>query len=132
MNQNQLRSRRWITRFKPSVFAAFVAWAPAFATAKAGEYERAADVSGLDGSVDCGGAGVHAAGLAAAGCARINGYIAAGADLNNDRIGGLRGAFGPVAAPGIVSGLGSPPQPAEGQPGLNHFFLPAGDGDIAR
>jgi hypothetical protein len=43
-----------------------------------------------------------------AGCARINGYIAAGERFGSDeRIGGHRSPFGPLDAPGIVGGRSS-------------------------
>jgi hypothetical protein len=43
-----------------------------------------------------------------AGCAKINGYIAAGEHFGSEeRIGGRRSPFGPVDAPGFIGGRGS-------------------------
>jgi hypothetical protein len=69
----------------------------------------------------------------ALGCARISGYIAAGAHFGSDeRIGGRSDPFAPIDEPGIAggqaSGLTIVGAPAEGK----RFLLPASPSDAAR
>jgi hypothetical protein len=68
-----------------------------------------------------------------AGCARISGYIAAGARFGSDeRIGGRSDPFAPIEEPAIAgnqaSGLTIVGTPTAG----GRFLLPASPGDIAR
>ena len=68
-----------------------------------------------------------------AGCARISGYIAAGARFGSDeRIGGRHDPFAPIDEPAIArnqaSGLTIVGAPLSG----GRFLAPAGAGDIAR
>jgi hypothetical protein len=69
----------------------------------------------------------------ALGCARISGYIAAGARFGSDeRIGGRSDPFAPIDEPGIAGGQASGftivGAPAEGK----RFLLPASPSDAAR
>jgi hypothetical protein len=69
----------------------------------------------------------------ALGCARISGYIAAGARFGSEeRIGGRSDPFAPIDEPGIAggqaSGLTIVGAPAEGK----RFLLPASPSDAAR
>ena len=68
-----------------------------------------------------------------AGCARISGYVTAGARFGSDeRIGGRHDPFAPIDEPGIAGGQASGftivGAPAEGK----RFLLPASPSDAAR
>ena len=69
-----------------------------------------------------------------AGCARISGYITAGARFGSDeRIGGRPDLFAPIDEPGIAGSRSSSGLTIIGAPlGGNHFLAPTGSGDIAR
>jgi hypothetical protein len=67
------------------------------------------------------------------GCARISGYIAAGADLADERIGGRSPLFSPPAEPEILTGLGGRSRPSlEPLSRPDRFFLHPGQADWAR
>ncbi len=69
-----------------------------------------------------------------AGCARIKGYVAAGARFgSDDRIGGRLSPFGPLDEPGIAAARSSSGLVILGAPlGRDRFFVPTSKGDIAR
>ena len=88
--------------------------------------------SALRGSY-CEGSSQDAAAPVRAGCARISGYITAGARFGSDeRIGGRHDPFAPIDEPAIArnqaSGLTIVGAPLSG----GRFLAPAGAGDIAR
>jgi hypothetical protein len=67
-----------------------------------------------------------------AGCARISGYIAAGARFGSDeRIGGRPDPFAPIEQPGIAGNQGSG-LTIVGAPLSGDRFLPPSPGDAAR
>jgi hypothetical protein len=81
----------------------------------------------------CGGSNEDAAAPVRAGCARISGYITAGARFGSDeRIGGRHDPFGPIDEPPIAgnqaSGLTIVGAPLSG----DRFFAPTSSADIAR
>ena len=82
----------------------------------------------------CGGSNEDAAAPVRAGCARISGYITAGARFGSDeRIGGRPDLFAPIDEPGIAGSRSSSGLTIIGAPlGGNHFLAPTGSGDIAR
>jgi hypothetical protein len=69
-----------------------------------------------------------------AGCARISGYITAGARFGSDeRIGGRPDLFAPIDEPGIAGSRSSSGLTIIGAPlGGDRFLAPTGSGDIAR
>jgi hypothetical protein len=76
----------------------------------------------------CGGSSEDAAAPVRAGCARISGYITAGASFGSDeRIGGRHDPFGPITG-NQASGLTIVGAPLGG----DRFLTPANSGDIAR
>ncbi len=81
----------------------------------------------------CGGSSEDGAAPVRAGCARISGYIAAGARFGSDeRIGGRHDPFGPIDEPAIAgnqaSGLTIIGAPLSG----DRLLAPTSAGDIAR
>ena len=81
----------------------------------------------------CGGSDQDLAPPTRAGCARISGYITAGARFGSDeRIGGRHDPFGPIDEPAIAgnqaSGLTIIGAPLSG----DRFLAPTSAGDIAR
>jgi hypothetical protein len=68
-----------------------------------------------------------------AGCARINGYITAGARVGPDtRIGGRHDPFAPIDEPAIPGNRASGLTIVGAPLGGDRFLAPAGSGDIAR
>jgi hypothetical protein len=69
-----------------------------------------------------------------AGCARISGYIAAGARFGtDDHIGSRPSGFAPIADPGIAGARSSSGFVIIGAPlGGDRFLAPRSPGDIAR
>jgi hypothetical protein len=69
----------------------------------------------------------------AAGCARISGYIAAGAHFGSDeRIGGRPEPFAPIDEPALVGNQASGLTIVGAPTGGKRFLLPASPGDAAR
>jgi hypothetical protein len=67
---------------------------------------------------------------ARAGCARISGYIAAGARFGSDeRIGGRPDPFAPIEEPAIVGGRASGVTIVGGPASGERFLVPASPGD---
>ncbi len=67
------------------------------------------------------------------GCARISGYIAAGARFGSDeRIGGRPDPFGPLNEPGMAASRASGLTIVGAPLGGDRFLLPASPGDSAR
>ena len=100
-------------------------------TANAGS-AVALDPEPLHGSY-CGGSSEDPAAPVRAGCARISGYITAGARFGSDeRIGGRRDPFGPIDEPAIAgaqaSGLTIVGAPLSG----DRFLTPTSAADISR
>ena len=82
----------------------------------------------------CEGSDQELAPTTRAGCARISGYITAGARFGSDeRIGGRPDLFAPIDEPVIAGSRSSSGLTIIGAPlGGNHFLAPTGSGDIAR
>jgi hypothetical protein len=70
---------------------------------------------------------------ARAGCARISGYITAGARFGSDeRIGGRRDPFAPIDEPAIGGNQAFGLTIVGAPLGADRFLSPAGSGDTAR
>lgn len=70
---------------------------------------------------------------ARAGCARINGYIAAGERFGSDeRIGGRPDPFAPLDEPGVIGGRAADVTIIGAPLSGDRFLPPTGNGDIAR
>jgi hypothetical protein len=87
--------------------------------------------SALRGSY-CEGSSQDAAAPVRAGCARISGYITAGARFGSDeRIGGRHDPFAPIDKPAIAGNQASG-LTIVGAPLSDRFLAPTSSGDIAR
>jgi hypothetical protein len=87
--------------------------------------------SALRGSY-CEGSSQDAAAPVRAGCARISGYITAGARFGSDeRIGGRHDPFAPIDEPAIAGNQASG-LTIVGAPLSDRFLAPTSSGDIAR
>ena len=101
-------------------------------TASAGSAAAPDPQSALRGSY-CEGSSQDAAAPVRAGCARISGYITAGARFGSDeRIGGRHDPFAPIDGPGITGNRSSGLMIVGAPLGGDRFLPPASPGDIAR
>ncbi|MGB7974447.1 MAG: hypothetical protein WCF81_08875 [Roseiarcus sp.] len=101
-------------------------------TARAGGAAALEPQPPLRGSY-CGGSGEDAAAPVRAGCARISGYITAGARFGSDeRIGGRRDPFGPIDEPAIARNQASGLTIVGAPLSADRFLAPTSAGEIAR
>jgi hypothetical protein len=136
MTHTQIRKQ---PRFGEAIFGASaalltIAVIAAGSPASAGDVDRGGDAASAAGRPHCDGGAGSPALTDSDGCVRIRGYIAAGDYSASDRLLGARvPRFDPLGAHGIVANVrASGEASGKAPPSADRFFMPDGQGDLAR